>query len=537
MLLTIGILALLAFELWRSYGIARLDAERNVANLAHALSEQTARTVQAIDLSLQSVATELANAGDLPDNDPRFLADLRRRLHTLPYVRAIFVVGADGYISHDTDYPATPRVSLADRDYFTAHRDNPSLGLRIGPPLRSRSVGLWFVSLTRRIERADGRFAGVAVVAMEPLYFEKFYRQLLVGGGTIALFLESGTLLARAPTDESIIGTSPEAPFTNLLNGGTRHVSWSRSPVTAVPRVRAYEALEDAPLIMQVTLNEAEAMQPWRSHMIVAMIGAGIIMAMLISMEFFAVRYRRREDQARARLAEGERLESVGRFASGVAHDIGNLLRVLRSSVLLLRQRGPVEPETRDFIDQIDATVAIGDELIRQLLAHSRAGGTHSRIVDINSLLSDALPMLRRAAGPKVEIRASLADSEPRCLIDGARFRAVVLNLVLNARDAMPEGGRISIALDFLPSDRITPVGWIELAVGDEGAGMPAKIRKQVLDPFFTTKSSGEGSGLGLSQVEAFVRDSHGKLDIASEVGKGTTIRIRLPLIDRNTSH
>ncbi len=537
MLLTGGILTLLAFELWRSYGIARQDAERNVANLTHALAEQTARTVQAIDLSLQSIATELASAGDLPDNDPRFLGDLHRRLHTLPFVRALFVVGADGFISHDTDYPATPRVSLADRPYFIAHRDNRDLGLRIGTPLRSRSVGVWFVSLTRRIERADGSFAGIVVVAMEPLYFEKFYRELLVGGGTIALFLENGTLLARAPTDEGIIGTSPEEPFTNLRDGSAPNVSWTKSPSTQIPRVRAYEALDDVPLVMQVTLNEAEAMQPWRSHMIVVMIGSGIIMAMLAGMECLAQRYRRREDQARARLVEAERLESIGRFASGVAHDIGSLLRVLRSSVLLQRQGGRVEAKTKEFIDQIDTTVAIGDELIRQLLSHSRAGGTHPRIVEINSLLSEALPMLRRAAGPKVEMRASFAESQPRCLIDGARFRAVVLNLVLNARDAMPQGGIISISVSLVPRGEAAPVGEVELLVSDQGAGMPANIRKKVLDPFFTTKGSELGSGLGLHQVEAFVLDSHGKLDIASEVGKGTTVRIRLPLVDRNTDY
>src|SRR5688572_8043982 len=133
-------LPIFAFELWRSYTMTRQNAERSVQNLTHVIAEQTARTIQSVDLSLQSIVHDLEHNPALADNDAGFRADLLRRLAALPYVRALFVIEPDGYISHDSDFPTTPRVSLADRTYFRAHRDDPAAGLYISHPLQSRSL-------------------------------------------------------------------------------------------------------------------------------------------------------------------------------------------------------------------------------------------------------------------------------------------------------------------------------------------------------------------------------------------------------------
>ena len=537
LLLACGILSLLAFELWRSHRIARQDVERNIETLAHVLSEQTARTIQSIDLNLQSISAEFAGSAGLADNDSRFFTDLRKRLDSLPYARALFVIGADGFILQESDYPAPPRVSLADRAYFIAHKENSSLGLHIGAPLQSRSVGTWFVSLSRRIERPDGSFAGIVVAAMEPLYFEQFYRQLWVGSGTIALFLNNGTLLARSPSNEGVIGTSfaTVEPFSGLLRENAQGVFQARSPIDGVQRIVGYRALENVPLVMLVTMNEAEAMQPWRSHMTVAMMGAAILLAMCAGIELLSRRHRFREERALARLAEAERLESIGRFAAGVAHDVGNLLRIVRSAVILLRPQTKDRPKAEGLLDQIDGTMTFGSELVNQLLSYSRTGHQELRSGDLNEFVSEALPMLRRASGPKVEIRALLAASRVMCRTDRAQFHAALLNLVLNARDAMPEGGTMSIKVSLLRADKKDQSAWGEVSVCDEGAGMSKDILKQAFDPFFTTKEPGHGSGVGLSQVQAFADYNQGELEIASEEGKGTTIRLRLPIVDDET--
>lgn len=534
LLLVAGILTLLGFEWWRSYRAAQEDAERNIENLVRVLSEQTERTIQAIDANLQGTATELAGTPGLVDNDPVFLTNLRRRLRSLPYARALYVVGADGFISQDTDYPATPRVSLADRSYFLAHKNNPSLGLHINVPLKSRSLGVWFVALSRRINHPDGSFAGIVVAAMEPLYFEQFYRQLWVGNGTIALLLDDGTLLARSPHSEAVIGASfaHAKPFDRSLDRGRQDALWDRSPIDNIERLCGYRALESVPLVMLVTMNAAEVMRPWRSHMTVTGVGAAILLAMLAGIDMLTRRHQLREERARVRLAEAERLESIGRFAAGVAHDVGNLLRIVRSAVMLLRPQAADEAKAGSLLDQIDATLTVGGELVTQLLSYARTGGRTPEINDLNSLVFETLPMLRRAVGPRVELHASLAPFAVTCRVDRAQFHAVLLNLVLNARDAMPEGGAISLAIRLVDRDENGTWHWGEISVSDEGAGMPEEVLKQALDPFFTTKEAGHGSGLGLSQVQMFIGHSQGKLEIFSEEGKGTTIQLRLPLVD-----
>lgn len=529
LLLACGILLLSAFELWRSHTEATKDAERNVENLVTVLSEQTIRSIQAIDANLQGIVAGLENQPNLLDNDAQFRAGLRTRLRTLPYARAFYVIGADGFITHDTDYPSTPRVSLADRPYFAGHVNDPAPDLHIGPPLQSRSLGIWFVSLSRRIDHADGSFAGVAVAAIEPLYFEQFYRQLWVGGGTIALFLADGTLLARSPRDDDVAGTSfSEAePFKSLLASRTQDVYWMKSPVDGVDRVVGHKALEGLPLVLLVALNQDDAMRHWRAHATVVVVGASILLALLAVLEWLSRYYRKKEARSQLRLAEGQRLEAIGRFTGGVVHDVGHLLRVVRSAVLLLRPQAADRPAAQQLLDQIDDTLNVGGDLINQLLYYARAGGSEPQAVDVNTLIAESLPLFQRAAGPLVDIQVAYSRASAAVLTDVSRFQAVLLNLVLNARDAMARRGNIAIAVRTY--DDANGRDWVEISVSDKGVGMDKETLSRAFDPFFTTKASGGGNGLGLSQVRTFVEHNQGEFAIDSTPEKGTTIWLHLP--------
>ena len=162
-------------------------------------SEQTERTVQAVDLMLAGLAESLAAAPGVPEHDAAFQDKMRTLVQSSPFIRALFVVGPDGSLTYGTNHPNTPRVSAADRDYFRAHAGRDDLGLYIGQPLRSRRVGTWFVGMSRRIPSPDGRFAGVVATAVEPAYFERLYSSLMLGG-TRALLrrLLAGPAGARA---------------------------------------------------------------------------------------------------------------------------------------------------------------------------------------------------------------------------------------------------------------------------------------------------------------------------------------------------
>ncbi len=534
LLLVLGILGLLAFETWRSHLAAQEEAERNVVNLVKLLSEQTARTIQSIDLSLQSVAAEAAGTPNLTDNDPRFGAEMRKRLSSLPFVRALFVVGADGLVSQDTNYAATPRTNVADRAYFAVQRDDISAGLYIDAPLRSRTSGDWIIALSRRIDALDGHFAGVAVALVDPMYFERFYSQLWIGGGNVALFRKDGVELARSPHIHALIGTSAAGreTFRRFQDGSAPEVFWGTSPINGIERVASFRALENLPLVMLVTMSKAVVMRAWRTHMTVTGVGAAIIIVMFAGIETLTRRHRLQEERAKARLVEAERLESIGRFAAGVAHDVGNLQRIIRSAVLLLRPEVADRQKAGELLDQIDATLTVGGELVAQLLSHARTGHRAPGVNDLNLVISEALPMLHRAAGPKVEVSLSTAASALPCRIDRPQFLAVMLNLILNARDAMPNGGTVFLEVRDERALGQDGPGWSEIRVSDNGQGMSEAILGQALDPFFTTKTAGQGSGLGLSQVQTFIDDSQGSLEITSEQGKGTTIRLRLPLAE-----
>ena len=438
---------LLAYELLRSYSAAREDAERNVSNLIHVMSEQVARTIQSVDVNLRDISGELAANPALQENDPAFRARLHERLASMPFVRALFVIGRDGYISHDTDFPGTPHVSLADRDYFRIHEGDPSVGLHIGRPLKSRSRGVWFISLSRRIETADRSFSGIVVAAVEPLYFESFYQRLWVGGGTISLFLSPGILLARSPAKEEVIGTSfaDMEPFRSLLGARNPGIAWLTSPIDGISRVVGYQKLDIAPVIVLVTLSAADVMRPWRSHATVGLTGAGILLTLLGGLEWLSRRSRRREEAARQRLETTQRLEAIGRFAGSIAHDCGNLMRIIRSATIVLRPLVSDRQEAVKLLDEVDISLDAGRALVNRLLTYARKSEIRLETVDAGELVREILPIARQAAGPGIEVVATEAGKAAFCYLDKAQFQASIVNLVLNARDAMPSGGTITI--------------------------------------------------------------------------------------------
>ncbi len=532
-ILGLSIALVLSYELWRSYSQAREDAESNVFNLVHFMTEQVERTLQSVDVNLQDIAAELESNPALPANDPDFRARLHKRLAAMPFVRALFVIGPDGYISHDTDFPATPRVSLADREYFRFHQADSSGGLHIGKPLKSRSLDVWFISMSRAIETADGHFAGIVVAAVEPLYFESFYQRLLVGSGVTTLFLEDGTLLARTPADEQAMGRSfaGREPFHRPLPLGNPRLAWYESSIDGIARVAGYQRLESMPVVVLVALNRDEVMRLWRSHAAVTLAGGVILLALLALLEWLTRRNRRREEAARLRLEKTQRLEALGRFAGGIAHDCGNLMRLIRSATIVLRPIVDDRKEAVRLLGEIGATLDAGRALVNRLLTYARNPDIHLEVADLRDLVSETWPLARQAAGPGVEVVTALSRDAAPCRIDRAQFQAAIVNLVLNARDAMPDGGRITISVQRVEDIDVSgKVDWVDVSVEDDGAGMSDDIRRQAFDPFFTMKEDGAGHGMGLSQVQEFVRQCAGRIDIFSRVGEGTRVRIRLPV-------
>jgi PAS domain S-box-containing protein len=237
-------------------------------------------------------------------------------------------------------------------------------------------------------------------------------------------------------------------------------------------------------------------------------------------------------------LRQSQKLEAIGRLASGVAHDFNNILMsIMGSADLLMMGVGKDDPAHAEA-DEIKQSVQRGAGLTRQLLAFSRRQPSSPRLIVLGDVIGGMDTMLRRLIGPEIEFELVRPARPVMVLADPAQLEQVVLNLVINARDAMPLGGRLTVRLDELELDEAGAVAHVEgrvgtyarVSVADTGTGIDTATRARLFEPFFTTKEQGKGTGLGLSIVYGIVKQSHGYITVHSEPGKGATFLIHLPL-------
>jgi signal transduction histidine kinase len=243
------------------------------------------------------------------------------------------------------------------------------------------------------------------------------------------------------------------------------------------------------------------------------------------------------KNAADLQLRQAQKMEAVGQLTGGIAHDLNNILTVITGTIEILAEAVADRPELVAIARMIDEAAERGADLTQRLLAFARKQPLQPREVDVNSLVIEATNLLRPTLGEQVEVQIMLAGDAARALIDPSQLTNAILNLALNARDAMPDGGKLTIETSNVILDdsyagihsEVTAGPYVLIAVTDSGHGIPAGILDNVFEPFFTTKDVGKGSGLGLSMVYGFVKQSNGHIKIYSEAGHGTTVRIYLP--------
>ncbi len=239
-------------------------------------------------------------------------------------------------------------------------------------------------------------------------------------------------------------------------------------------------------------------------------------------------------ERAQAALTQVQKMEAIGRLTGGIAHDFNNLLHVVNMNLELVSLYAK-EEKVKPVVERAKSAARRGARLTNQLLSFARSQSLMPRLTRVNQLILGMKDLLEISVGSGVEVEFDLCEEEATVMLDASQLEMAILNLAVNSRDAMPEGGKLKISTGtrFLDDDRDLPEGdYVLLSVTDAGSGIPAGILPKVFDPFFTTKPVGRGTGLGLSQVYGFARQSGGVARIRSEEGKGTTVEMLFPEAD-----
>ena len=243
--------------------------------------------------------------------------------------------------------------------------------------------------------------------------------------------------------------------------------------------------------------------------------------------------------QLELRLRQSEKMKAIGQLAGGVAHDFNNQLAGVSgyADLLLDKVRGDVDAEL--FVEQIQLAVRRASSLTQQLLTFARHENQHSEVVDLHAIVNEALGILERSVDRRIKVVRQLSAENASVKGDSSRLQTCILNLALNARDAMPQGGTLRIASESVILDAdycrrqtlpVDPGAYVALEVADDGEGMPRDVLERIFEPFYTTKEKGRGTGLGLSAVYGAVQSHRGTISVSSEVGKGTVVRLHFPI-------
>jgi two-component system, cell cycle sensor histidine kinase and response regulator CckA len=233
-----------------------------------------------------------------------------------------------------------------------------------------------------------------------------------------------------------------------------------------------------------------------------------------------------------AQLRQSQKMEAIGQLASGVAHDFNNILTIMQG---LVRRLGlSASPEQGVMLDQLFETTERAASLTKQLLAFSRRQVLQPRVLSLSEIVVNMSRMLERLIGENIKLQSEHAPDVPPIEADAAMVEQIILNLAVNARDAMPHGGRLIITTDFVEmDDGHGMAAWVRLCVGDTGTGIPPEVMNHIFEPFFTTKEVGKGTGLGLATVFGIVKQHSGAIDVSSELGQGTMFTILFPVTDK----
>ncbi len=536
-------------------------AARRVERTTRILHEHALKVFETHQLMIDRINERLRTTNWSDPEDVQSLRLLLAHLKALfPQVVGITVADADGnVIARGADWPPGAPETIADEDDFKALRAHDQALPYISRATGGRRAGGPIFSMASRITgKTPGRFAGIVTIAINQSYFDDFYRAVeREAEHLIVLARDDGGVLASEPTP---MGHLPPDVLSDLESGSRSNGFLMRPAVVdGETRLFGYEKVGSYPVVIGFGVSLRTAMMPWRRNMWTYGLVAVLSSLALLGVSGFAIRRIALEGRATRRwrhsaallktemaerahveeqLRQAQKMEAVGRLTGGVAHDFNNLLTVVVGSLdLLARRVGDADPRQTMLIRNALDGASRAATLTARLLAFSRQHPLDPKPLDANALVDGMLNLLQRTLGETVAIELDLATGLCPVFADPNQLENAILNLCVNAVDAMPKGGALTVSTASAVLDEgycaqhadVAPGPYVVIAVTDTGTGMAPEVVAKAFEPFFTTKPVGKGTGLGLSQVYGFARQSGGHAAIETEPGRGTTIKIYLP--------
>jgi two-component system NtrC family sensor kinase len=529
--------------------------------LREAQKDAVATASRASMLAFEHAQATLAIASDIAGRTARFTAApddavrlqeaaLRQRLGDLaaglPSIVNLNVWDAGGHPLVRSDQPVDPKASVADRPYFLQQQRDPALGLGVSEVIRGRQTGKELMNLTLRRPSPDGSFRGLVAVSLSPSFFREHYKALAAEDPRLASFAlvrTDGVTLARWPPAPD---GQPEPPPTQQT---LQHVQAGDSDGTLVvpaepgreARLVSFRRVPGYPVYVIAGFSRAAMLAEWVRFVTVLAAITLPITAGLAFVTWLALKKTRLEqataaalrEQIRRRslaersMLETQKLETLAVLTGGVAHDFNNLLAIVDTSLHIHRLKHPNEVDEPQ-LQAMSRAIRSGVRLTRQLLSFSRKQALKPETIQLQSWLPSAAELMRSTLGGQVTLECVAEPDTLPVTVDVGELELSLINLALNAKHALPDGGSFKVVARNAAAE-LPAAARVVICAQDDGIGIPRAMLPRVIEPFFTTREKGAGSGLGLSQVHGFCTQAGGSVTIASEEGQGTTVCMYLP--------
>jgi two-component system NtrC family sensor kinase len=541
-------LLLFCYAAWANYHAAFELADERIERAGDIAAEQALRVFQSISVTFDSVEqiTRGRTAQTMKLNEAELSERLKQFVAALPGIGSIWILDdkLDALVS-SLFFPIPPAFNAPERNELKAQLAGDE-NMHIGEVVRIQLTGKLIFPVSKWRTDSSGTFAGITEISVSPQAFERFYEALAARtSASFALIRADGAVLARYPVP-AVTGIRLDA------STGTRQMMaqnpdggryTSVSGIDQLERRFFLRKLAGFPLYVTSSLETRDIIGGWLRHMaghLVFGIPATLFLVVLIllAMRRTSALYAEaeRRETLEASLRQSQKMEAVGQLTGGVAHDFNNLLTIILGNLQMALRQLP-EGKPRTLAANAYQAADRAAELTKRLLAFSRSQPLDPHSIDANRLVAGMSGLLDRTLGETVAVETVRSAGLWQTEADAPQLEAAILNLAINARDAMAEGGKVTIETGnaFLDEfycqsvEGVKPGQYVMISVTDTGSGMPPNVIEKAFDPFFTTKAAGAGTGLGLSQVYGFIKQSGGHVRIYSEIGEGTTVKLYLP--------